>query len=72
MKMNKSLGFVLGLCAVVSIALVSFKFADKPFGGLVAIGLSFSLVFQGKPLSHQSSALYQHLLKLQRILFSLL
>ena len=34
MKMNKSLGFVLGLCAVVSIALVSFKFADKPFGGL--------------------------------------
>jgi sugar phosphate isomerase/epimerase len=34
MKMNKSIGFVLGLCAVITIALVSLKAADKPFGGL--------------------------------------
>jgi sugar phosphate isomerase/epimerase len=34
MKMNKLLAFALGLSAVLSIALVSFRAADKPFGGL--------------------------------------
>jgi sugar phosphate isomerase/epimerase len=34
MKMNKLIACVLGICAVITIALVSFKPADKPFGGL--------------------------------------
>ena len=34
MKMNKLIACVLGICAIITIAFVSFKPADKPFGGL--------------------------------------